>query len=71
MTNPSSDAQLFTQLKTGLFTAVAGDEIDVIDYRNQFLPAGITPIQREMKAAGRAMPVLEADVFLRRSTRLV
>lgn len=63
MSNPTSDVTLFVQLKTELFTAVVGDVLDAMGYRRQFLPAGIAPIQRAMKIAGRAMPVLEADVF--------
>lgn len=57
------DEDTFTLLKTELFTAVIGDVLDVMGYRRQFLPAGIGPLQREMKIAGRAMPVLEADIF--------
>jgi regulator of RNase E activity RraA len=57
------DETLFRLLKTELFTAVVGDVLDVMGYRHQFLPAGITPLQASSKLAGRAMPVLEADIF--------
>jgi len=57
------DETLFRLLKTELFTAVVGDVLDVMGYRHQFLPAGITPLQSATKLAGRAMPVLEADIF--------
>jgi regulator of RNase E activity RraA len=57
------DETLFGLLKTELFTAVVGDVLDVMGYRHQFLPAGITPLQLATKLAGRAMPVLEADIF--------
>jgi regulator of RNase E activity RraA len=57
------DETLFRQLKTELFTAVVGDVLDVMGYRHQFLPAAITPLQSSTKLAGRAMPVLEADIF--------
>ncbi|MDE1996356.1 MAG: RraA family protein, partial [Rhizobiaceae bacterium] len=50
-------------LKNELFTAVVGDVLDVMGHRRQFLPAGISPLQSHMKIAGRAMPVLEADVY--------
>lgn len=60
---PSSDKAIFEALKTELFTAVVGDVLDVMGHRRQFLPAGIAPLQPEMKVVGRAMPVLEADVF--------
>lgn len=59
----STDADLFHVLKTELFTAVVGDILDTLGYRRQFLPAGIKPLRDDMKIAGRAMPVLEADVF--------
>jgi regulator of RNase E activity RraA len=57
------DEDTFRLLKDELFTAVVGDVLDVMGYRRQFLPAAIGPLQREMKIAGRAMPVLEADIF--------
>lgn len=59
----TSDKAIFESLKSELFTAVVGDVLDVMGYRRQFLPAGIAPLRPEMKIAGRAMPVLEADVF--------
>ena len=58
-----TDDELFTVLKTELFTAVVGDVLDVMGHRRQFLPAGIVPLNPKAKIAGRAMPVLEADVF--------
>ena len=52
------------QVLTGqLFTAVVGDVLDAMGHRRQFLPAGIVPLQHDTKLAGRAMPVLEADIF--------
>jgi len=58
-----SDAELFNVLKTQLFTAVVGDVLDAMGHRRQFLAAGIKPLHETMKIAGRAMPVLEADIF--------
>jgi regulator of RNase E activity RraA len=58
-----SDDETFRLLKEELFTAVVGDVLDVMGYRRQFLPAAIGPLQQTMKIAGRAMPVLEADIF--------
>jgi len=46
-----------------LHTAVVGDVLDQMGFRHQFLPHGIAPLSRQMRLAGRAMPVLEADVF--------
>ncbi|WP_233416711.1 RraA family protein [Halovulum marinum] len=58
-----TDTELFELLETRLFTAVVGDVLDQMGLRRQFLPAGIAPLQPGMKIAGRAMPVLEADIF--------
>ena len=58
-----SDEELYDLLKRELFTAVVGDVLDQMDFRRQFLPFGIAPLRREMKLAGRAMPVLQADVL--------
>lgn len=58
-----TDTELFDLLKTRLFTAVVGDVLDQMGLRRQFLPAGIAPLKPGMKIAGRAMPVLEADIF--------
>jgi regulator of RNase E activity RraA len=55
------DAELFTLLKTRLFTAVAGDILDSLGFTRQFLPQAIQPLRADMVVAGRAMPVLEAD----------
>jgi 4-hydroxy-4-methyl-2-oxoglutarate aldolase len=57
------DAEIFSLLKTKLFTAVVGDVMDVMGLQNQFLPAGIAPLKAGMTITGRAMPVLESDCF--------
>ena len=58
-----SDEELYDLLKRELFTAVVGDVLDQMGLRRQFLPFGIAPLRPEMKLAGRAMPVLQADVL--------
>lgn len=58
-----NDAELFELMKTRLFTAVVGDVLDQMGLMRQFLPAGIAPLDPALSLAGRAMPVLEADVF--------
>jgi 4-hydroxy-4-methyl-2-oxoglutarate aldolase len=58
----TSDPELFALLKTKLHTAVVGDVLDQMGLRRQFLPAQIAPLIKTMKIAGRAMPVLEADI---------
>jgi 4-hydroxy-4-methyl-2-oxoglutarate aldolase len=57
------DADLFSSLRDKLFTAVVGDVLDKMGWRRQFLPQAIGPLKLDMKLVGRAMPVLEADVF--------
>ena len=57
----TSDDELFALAKSELFTAVVGDVMDTLGYRNQFLPPQIQPLRQDMVIIGRAMPVLEAD----------
>ena len=58
-----SDEELFNLAKRDLFTAVVGDVMDQMGLQKQFLPPQIKPLNDEMVVIGRAMPVLEADVF--------
>lgn len=60
---PTADAELMELLTKRLFTAAVGDVLDRMGLRRQFLPAGIAPLNPAHRVAGRAMPVLEADVF--------
>ena len=57
------EAVLFSSLRENLFTAVVGDVLDKMGWRRQFLPQTIGPLKPDMKVVGRAMPVLEADIF--------
>jgi regulator of RNase E activity RraA len=63
MTKIGNDEALFSSLRDNLFTAVVGDVLDKLGRRRQFLPQAIGPLAPNMKLVGRAMPVLEADVF--------
>jgi 4-hydroxy-4-methyl-2-oxoglutarate aldolase len=54
---------VFSSLRDKLFTAVVGDVLDKMGWRRQFLPQAIGPLKPDMKFVGRAMPVLEADIF--------
>ena len=63
MSAATSDADLFNLLKSELYTAVVGDVMDTLGLRRQFLPQAIQPLKSDMMIAGRAMPVLEADIF--------
>ena len=57
------DKELFSLVKQELFTALVGDVLDKLGYLHQFLPPRIKPLSPEMVVIGRAMPVLEVDVF--------
>ncbi|KJY71733.1 RraA family protein [Vibrio nigripulchritudo] len=59
----SNDKALFTRIKEELFSAVIGDVMDKMGYTQQFFPPYLTTLRRDMVIAGRAMTVLEADVF--------
>lgn len=58
-----NDSELFALMKEVLFSAVIDDIMEKEGYLHQFLPPKIQPINREMIVVGRAMPVLETDVF--------
>ena len=58
-----NDNKLFSLVKQELFTALVGDVLDKLGYLHQFLPQAVKPLTPEMVVIGRAMPVLEADVF--------
>ncbi len=57
------DEGLFALAKAELFTAVVGDIMDTLGFTRQFLPPRIRPLRDDMTVIGRAMTVLEADVF--------
>lgn len=57
------DHTLFSTMRERLFTAVVGDVLDKMGFRRQFLPPHLRPLDPETVLVGRAMPVVEADVF--------
>ena len=59
-----TDQELFALMKGELYTAVVGDILDKMGYFYQFLSPDIQPLRSDMVLAGRAMTVLEADVFV-------
>ncbi len=59
----SNDEELFKLARHELFTAVVGDIMDKLGFTRQFLPPQIQPLRADMAVIGRAMTVLEADVF--------
>lgn len=63
----TNDTELFALMKRELYTAVVGDIMDKMGFLHQFLPPAIRPLRDDMKIAGRAMTVLEADVFVEKS----
>lgn len=64
----TSDEDLFALARAELFTAVVGDVMDKMGLRHQFLPPVIQPLRDDLVVIGRAMPVLEADVFAEAQT---
>jgi regulator of RNase E activity RraA len=58
-----SDDEMFAIARKELFPAVVGDVMDKMGLLHQFLPPSIRPLRDDMVVLGRAMPVLEADVF--------
>ncbi len=58
-----NDKELFDIAKKELFVALVGDVLDKMGYLHQFLPPNIKPLDDDFVVIGRAMPVLEADVF--------
>jgi 4-hydroxy-4-methyl-2-oxoglutarate aldolase len=59
----NSDHQLFKLMQSTLYTPVVGDVLDTFGLYHQFLPPSIRPLNEGMRITGRAMPVLQIDVF--------
>ncbi|MEE9361687.1 MAG: RraA family protein [Cellulophaga sp.] len=64
----NNDKELFEIAKKELFVALVGDVLDKMGYLHQFLSPNIKPVRNDMVVIGRAMPVLEADVFTESAT---
>jgi len=62
------DRELFQLARSELFTAVVGDIMDQMGLQQQFLSPRIRPLREDMVVIGRAMTVLEADVFHERAS---
>jgi regulator of RNase E activity RraA len=58
-----NDAELMALIRAELYTAVIGDILDDHGYTNQFLPPEIQPLDPRTLLVGRAMTVLEANVY--------
>jgi regulator of RNase E activity RraA len=50
-------------MRTTLYTAIVGDVLDQHGRRQQFLPPHCRPLRPESMVAGRAMTVLETNIF--------
>jgi regulator of RNase E activity RraA len=59
----NNDRELFALMRSTLYTPVVGDLLDRVGNFHTFLPQRIQPLRPDMKVAGRAMPVLQGDVF--------
>ncbi len=59
----TTDAELFELARRELCSAIVGDALEKAGYRRQFLPPRIRPIDPAMTVIGRAMTVLQVDVF--------
>lgn len=57
-----NDRELAQLIQSHLHTPAVGDILDQLGLFHQFLPQAIQPLSTSMKVAGRAMPVLLADV---------
>jgi regulator of RNase E activity RraA len=63
MAHWKNDKELFSLARKELFTALVGDALDKLGFLHQFLPPQIKPLDPKMVIIGRAMPVLETDVY--------
>jgi regulator of RNase E activity RraA len=59
----NNDDELFGIMRRELYSAVIGDILDKMQRYHQFLPQRVQPIHDHMIIAGRAMTVLEADLY--------
>lgn len=58
-----NDKEMFELAKKEMFVALVGDILDKMGFTKQFLSPHLKPLDSSMVLIGRAMPVLEADVF--------
>ncbi|KAA3447311.1 dimethylmenaquinone methyltransferase [Mesorhizobium sp. SARCC-RB16n] len=60
----ADDAEMYRLFERELFVAVVGDVMDTLGLQHQFLPPVFKPVDDRTRLLGRAMPVLETDIFL-------
>ncbi|MGH3147564.1 MAG: RraA family protein [Rubrobacter sp.] len=68
MKHQDSENETYRKVRQELFTAVVGDVMDKMGLQHQFLPPYVRPLREDMVVLGRAMTVLEADVFEEKSS---
>ncbi|AZO32729.1 MAG: RraA family protein [Mesorhizobium sp.] len=54
---------MYRRFEEELFVAVVGDVMDMLGLQHQFLPPVFKPVDEKTRLLGRAMPVLETDIF--------
>jgi regulator of RNase E activity RraA len=59
----ADDAEMYRLFEKELFVAVVGDVMDALGLQHQFLPPVFKPVDDKTRLLGRAMPVLESDIF--------
>jgi len=59
----ADDAEMYRLFEKELFVAVVGDVMDTLGLQHQFLPPVFRPVDETTRLLGRAMPVLETDIF--------
>jgi 4-hydroxy-4-methyl-2-oxoglutarate aldolase len=64
MTRWQDDADMFATVRRELFVAAVGDVLDRMGLQRQFVGPEVKVLEPDMVILGRAMPVLEADVFV-------
>src|SRR5690349_14659375 len=63
MTDTPSETALFDRMEKKLYSAVISDILDDMGIRNHTLNREIHPVASDMVLAGRAMPIVVAQVF--------
>ena len=59
----ADDTEMYRLFEKELFVAVVGDVMDTLGLQHQFLPPVFKPVDETTRLLGRAMPVLECDIF--------
>ena len=59
----ADDTEMYRLFEKELFVAVVGVVMDTLGLQHQFLPPVFKPVDETTRLLGRAMPVLETDIF--------